>query len=286
MRQDRAGQRAGRIPNNVVDVGHSRRQEVLPGLDGAREGQTEQDREDVRLHGRAVDRAERDEHQESPRHEQQDVRDQRDDDQREHARRHRPVRHTMRQMAQTLERNRIDLRVALPRHPQRHARDGNGRDQEQQNRERPADDDRRLHQTLTNFLKSTFRISPTAIKNIMVADPPYEISGSGIPVTGRSPICMPTLMTTWKMKNAIRVSTRNVPPRSRADFATASDSRTRNRYNVNTTLTPTEPHSSPRTEKMKSVCRAGRYSRLTCVPCRNPLPVMPPDPLAIFACIT
>ena len=49
--------------------------------------------------------------------------------------------------------------------------------------------------TFTNFLKSTFKMSPTAMKNIIVAEPPYEISGSGIPVTGRRPICIPTLIT-------------------------------------------------------------------------------------------
>ena len=33
------------------------------------------------------------------------------------------------------------------------------------------------------------------MKNIIVAEPPYEISGSGIPVTGNRPICIPTLIT-------------------------------------------------------------------------------------------
>src|ERR1700674_1706097 len=43
--EDRAGQRAGCVPNNVVDVGHARWQEVLAGLDGARECQAQQDGE-------------------------------------------------------------------------------------------------------------------------------------------------------------------------------------------------------------------------------------------------
>ena len=59
-----------------------------------------------------------------------------------------------------------------------------------------------------------------AMKNIIVAEPPYEISGKGMPVTGRSPICIETLIRMWKMKKQISDRTRNVPPRSRDAFAT------------------------------------------------------------------
>jgi len=34
--------------------------------------------------------------------------------------------------------------------------------------------------------------------------------------------------------------------------------------------------------KMKSVCFSGRKLRWPCVPCRKPLPQMPPEPSAIF----
>ena len=51
----------------------------------------------------------------------------------------------MRKMAQILERNRIDFRVALSRKPQRD-HDKRDRDDEQQNdRDGAADDDGRLH---------------------------------------------------------------------------------------------------------------------------------------------
>ena len=68
--------------------------------------------------------------------------------------------------------------------------------QEEDRNGAPDGDDALRHQTFTYFRKSTLSIRPTAMKNIMVADPPYEISGSGMPVTGRSPICIPTLMNT------------------------------------------------------------------------------------------
>ena len=45
------------------------------------------------------------------------------------------------------------------------------------------------------------------------------------------------------------------------------------------------PNSSPKTAKMKSVCRSGRKSRWVCVPLSQPLPVTPPEPIAIDACV-
>ena len=63
---------------------------------------------------------------------------------------------------------------------------------------------------------STFSISPMAMRNIIVDEPPYDSSGSGMPVVGKTPICIDTLMNTWKMKNDTRLMTRNVPPRSQA----------------------------------------------------------------------
>src|SRR6266511_3345398 len=81
----------------------------------------------------------------------------------------------------------------------------------------------------TNLRISTFSISPMAMKNIIVDEPPYEISGRGIPVVGRTPICIDTLISTWKMKNEIRQMARNVPPRSRAFFANVSACRIRKR---------------------------------------------------------
>src|SRR4051794_15098662 len=69
MAEDRADQRAGGVPDDVVDVGDSVGEEVLPPLDRAGEGEAEQDGQNVRLQRRPIDRVERDEEQESPRHE-------------------------------------------------------------------------------------------------------------------------------------------------------------------------------------------------------------------------
>src|SRR4051794_10011411 len=108
------------------------------------------------------------------------------------------ARHHVPERVQVLERDRIDLRIALAGEPRRHRHDADRRQQEEQDRDRPADrDDALRHQTFTNLRKSTLRIRPMAMKNIIVADPPYEISGRGIPVTGKRPICIETLMRMW-----------------------------------------------------------------------------------------
>src|SRR5258708_1022819 len=130
--------------------------------------------------------------------------------------------------AHFIERDRIEVRVAFSGHAQCDDDDQCRREKQQQDRDGAADGDRRYH-TFTNFRKSTLRISPMDMKNIMVADPPYETKGSGMPVTATSPICIPTLMMMWKMKKQMRESTRNVPPRSRDCFATESDSMIRKR---------------------------------------------------------
>ena len=46
-----------------------------------------------------------------------------------------------------------------------------------------------------------------------------------------------------------------------------------------------KPCSSARTEKMKSLWATGRNLYCPWVPCRNPLPVSPPEPTVIRAWI-
>ena len=45
---------------------------------------------------------------------------------------------------------------------------------------------------------------------------------------------------------------------------------------------PRKPHSSPTVQKMKSVLCSGTKLNLVCVPSRKPLPLKPPEPIAIF----
>ncbi len=47
---------------------------------------------------------------------------------------------------------------------------------------------------------------------------------------------------------------------------------------------PRKPSSSPATVKTKSVCCSGTNCPVVCVPWNRPLPVRPPEPIAILAC--
>src|SRR6056297_227602 len=56
-------------------------------------------------------------------------------------------------------------------------------------------------------------------------------------------------------------------------------------YRSNREKPPTNPNSSAKVVKMKSVCFSGRKFNRDCVPCMKPLPVHPPDPSAILDCV-
>ena len=47
-------------------------------------------------------------------------------------------------------------------------------------------------------------------------------------------------------------------------------------------MQPNRPNSSEKAAKMKSVVRSGMNSRCVWVPFMKPLPVMPPEPMAIM----
>jgi hypothetical protein len=53
-----------------------------------------------------------------------------------------------------------------------------------------------------------------------------------------------------------------------------------------TTVEPTNPHSSPTVQKIKSVLCSGTKLFFVCVPCKKPLPQKSPEPIAILDCIT
>src|SRR5689334_21202850 len=89
MAENRADEGAGRVPDDVVDVRDARGEEVLVGLDRARQREPEKEGQDIRLDRRTIDRVQRDEHQKTPWNEQKHVPDDGDEDQREDPRRHR-----------------------------------------------------------------------------------------------------------------------------------------------------------------------------------------------------
>ena len=127
---------------------------------------------------------------------------------------------------------------------------------------------------------------PTAIQQARRNDPPYEKNGSGIPVMGMRLIVMPTLMMTCTNQLPARPKATRLAKESLARVATRMIRRNRKRKRTNAVVTPRNPSSSPTTAKMKSVCCSGRNASRFCVPCVYPLPVRPPEPIAIRDCST
>src|SRR5437667_12740937 len=58
------------------------------------------------------------------------------------------------------------------------------------------------------------------------------------------------------------------------------------RNNNITIMEPAKPNSSPTMQKIKSVHCSGINFSCVCVPCRNPLPHKPPEPIATLDWIT
>jgi hypothetical protein len=98
--------------------------------------------------------------------------------------------------------------------------------------------------------------------------PPALTNGKGIPVTGRIAMDIPIFVNIWKNKYDTTPAATNLPYSSFADITIRIP--LHNKYtNKNiTTQAPIKPNSSQRTEKMKSLCRAGRKLSWVWVPSR------------------
>ena len=88
---------------------------------------------------------------------------------------------------------------------------------------------------------------------------PKLMNGSGMPVMGMNPTVIPMFSRIWNVhiaddadddERAEEVA--RAMPRSRATVRSSA------RYSPSRSTAPRKPSSSPRTEKMKSVCRSGR----------------------------
>ena len=123
-----------------------------------------------------------------------------------------------------------------------------------------------------------FTRMPAAQSVITRDDPPKEMNGRGIPVTGSTSITAPMFMTAWLTIQHVMPIATSIAKRSGALRAALSPSQPRPRNRPRTKSAPTSPVSSPITEKMKSVCGLGRrphFSRLA----PNPRPYRRPDPI-------
>ena len=123
-------------------------------------------------------------------------------------------------------------------------------------------------------------------KVVKIEVPPYETSGSGIPVTGAKPIFIAILTKAWKVSIPAAPRQNNAPKLS-CDLAAVTKIRQiKIRKTKIIASEPTNPVASAQPEKIKSICATGTNCSCDCVAFPNPLPVSPPEPTAIFDWLT
>jgi len=116
-----------------------------------------------------------------------------------------------------------------------------------------------------------------------IIDEPPELNNTrGIPTTGKSPIVMPTFMTTCQKTIEVIPMAKTVPNMSFEFLAIFVPHNMSKRYRIKRKAEPIKPHSSAITEKAKSECCSGRKCNLVWVPFKKPFPHKRPDPTAIL----
>src|ERR1019366_7062561 len=107
---------------------------------------------------------------------------------------------------------------------------------------------------------------PAATMVMTRDDPPYEMKGNGMPVTGRTPTTAPTLIKVSLASQATRPTANTPPNRWGERVAARMPNQTKAPKSTRTRPAPMKPSSSPMTEKMKSVCALGRNPHWACPP--------------------
>jgi hypothetical protein len=123
--------------------------------------------------------------------------------------------------------------------------------------------------------------NPRARYSTIKCDPPYDINGIVVPVTGIIPRFIPTCTKKLTKKYIAIPDANNDSKFVRPFIATPIILYKIKMNKVNKTIIPTKPHSSPKAEKIKSVSASGKKESLDCVPSEIPLPHICPLPNAI-----
>ncbi len=110
------------------------------------------------------------------------------------------------------------------------------------------------------------------------------MNGRGIPTMGISPVTMDILIIVDNIIGTINPKARSIVIKFFIVNATNKSLKNNKIYKINNIVAPKNPHSSHKTEKIKSVLLSGKNLSLFCVPFKNPLPNKPPDPIAIIDC--
>src|SRR5579864_1008975 len=104
----------------------------------------------------------------------------------------------------------------------------------------------------------TFSSTPMQASVMNKDDPPYEISGRGIPLVGINPSTTLILMSACTTTMLVIPTARNRPNMSWVRKLVRMPRHKKSANKLTTARHPSSPSSSPSTEKMKSVCGSGR----------------------------
>ena len=116
------------------------------------------------------------------------------------------------------------------------------------------------------------------IKNV----PPADINGSGNPLTGISPTVIAVLTKTWASNidpKPIKIKLENLSF-ERYEFLIILLIRYPKVNSI--IIIAIKPNSSPMTDKMKSDSCTGKNFKWVWVPCPQPFPKRPPEPIAVL----
>ncbi len=105
-----------------------------------------------------------------------------------------------------------------------------------------------------------------------------------MPVMGMMPMHMPTFCRSWNDHIVAHPTSTSFPNGDSILIARKMVENMSAANSISSTTDPTKPNSSARSAKTKSVCASGRKPPPACVALPMPLPNIPPEPTAIFAC--
>ena len=127
------------------------------------------------------------------------------------------------------------------------------------------------------------RRMPTETSATTRLEPPYDTKGSGIPVSGASPITAARLIAAWPHTSTVRPAASRLPKGSLQLSAIRRPKYANAPYAAMTAAAPMSPSSSPMIAKIMSVCASGRKFAFSMLWPR-PRPKTPPEPRPMIAC--
>jgi hypothetical protein len=102
------------------------------------------------------------------------------------------------------------------------------------------------------------RSTPTDASSTTRLEPPYETKGSGMPVSGATPITAARLISAWPHTRVVSPAASRLPNGSLQRSAIRIPVYAKTANAPMTTVVPSSPSSSPTIAKIMSVCASGR----------------------------